>query len=136
MSEAADTTRDLAAALGRVPSGLFVLTAKHIAFDDDWRPEEWRPLRMAAGLTVPGLSNLDIQDVATEILFPPSTGRPPEKPLDVAAILLRPEVEKRVSAYAASIDAIAETDETTSTDVVVMVGSVTIPKYASTAAFT
>src|SRR5207245_5285453 len=66
----------------------FVLTAKHIAFDDDWRPEEWRPLRMAAGLTVPGLSNLDIQDVATEILFPPSTGRPPEKPLDVAAILL------------------------------------------------
>ena len=40
--------------------------------------------------------------------------------------LLRPEVEKRVSAYAASIDAIAETDETTSTDVVVMVG---FPSY-------
>jgi hypothetical protein len=102
----------------------FLITAKHLVEDADWKP-----LRMF----VPAL-DLDAPDVGEEaILAPLPVGRDAGKPVDVAVVTLRHDLHARLRPLAAGIDAVASDDHTEPEDVVILAGFPTFLSFQAPA---
>jgi len=124
LAAANDLARALSGVLLQTMEGVpFLVTACHMAHDDEWRPVEWRPLRMF----VPALKR-ELRDVGDRVSFAPlAPGRSADKPVDVAVVRLRADLHDLLRPLAAPIEVVGDDDRIDpAADVVLLTG---FPSY-------